>query len=962
VRSAGAHALEIEPYSPWLNRAETAIKALKRMTNTAMTKSGAPLSLWDICLELQGHIRSSIAHDIYALNDDVPNTAVSGDTSDISHLCELSWYDWLWYHDPIDFPEDKRKLGRWLGPSHDIGHVMCARVLAANGQILARTTYSPLSVADHNSESVKKRQLEFDESIKTQFGNPDRVPVFIGDPDEFEPYSDDSTGDEATMPEADDYDHDAFDQYINAEVLLPVGDSLLTGKVIARKKDRDGNPVGRSNANPILDSRVLEVQFNDGVVKEFAANVIAEHIYSQVDNEGRRHLILDEIIDHRKDGSAVAPDDLYDTDRNGNQHMRRTTKGWKLSIQWKDGSASWLPLKDLKESNPVEVAEYAVANKLVHEPAFAWWVPHTLRKRDNIVSAVKTRYQKKTHKFGIRIPKTVREALEIDRDTNTSLWADAIKKEMKNVMPAFKILDPGAAEPVGHTRIPCHMIFDIKMDFTRKARLVAGGHVTDPPSSITYASVVSRDSVRLAFLIAALNDLDILGADAQNAYLNAPVREKVYTTCGPEFGPSCENQYAIIVRALYGLKSSGAAWRAHLASTMQELNFISCLADPDVWLRPAQKADGTEHYEYVLIYTDDFLCISSDPRNILDSIGKHFKLKPDSIKPPDHYLGANIAPFSLPDNPTKERWSMSSTDYVKQAVKNVERDLHEIGRALSNRASSPMSTSYRPELDVSTILDPDRANYFQSQIGVLRWAVELGRIDIMCEVSMLSSFLAMPREGHLTAVFNVFAYLKSHNRSRLVFDDTYAVINNQFKENVDWTDFYGDVKEPIPPNAPQARGKAVEITTFVDADHAGDRVTRRSRTGVLIYVNRAPIMWFSKRQNSVETSTFGSEFVALKTATEMIQGLRYKLRMMGIPIDGAARVLCDNMSVVYNTTAPESMLKKKSNAIAYHFVRECVAAKVIKIAYEPTDTNLADALTKVQPAPKRQELIRQILW
>jgi hypothetical protein len=111
VRSAGAHALEIEPYSPWLNRAETAIKALKRMTNTAMTKSGAPLCLWDMCLELQGHIRSSIAHDIYALNDDVPNTAVSGDASDISHLCELSWYEWLWYHDPVDFPEDKRKLG-----------------------------------------------------------------------------------------------------------------------------------------------------------------------------------------------------------------------------------------------------------------------------------------------------------------------------------------------------------------------------------------------------------------------------------------------------------------------------------------------------------------------------------------------------------------------------------------------------------------------------------------------------------------------------------------------------------------------------------------------------------------------------------------------------------------------------------------------------------------------------------
>jgi hypothetical protein len=121
-------------------------------------------------------------------------------------------------------------------------------------------------------------------------------------------------------------------------------------------------------------------------------------------------------------------------------------------------------------------------------------------------------------------------------------------------------------------------------------------------------------------------------------------------------------------------------------------------------------------------------------------------------------------------------------------------------------------------------------------------------------------------------------------------------------------------------------------------------------------------MWFSKRQNSVETSSFGSEFVALKIATEMIQGLRYKLRMMGIPIDGPARVLCDNMSVVHNTTAPESMLKKKSNAIAYHFVQENVAMGVIKIAYERSETNLADALTKVQSAPVRQNLMRQILY
>jgi hypothetical protein len=162
---------------------------------------------------------------------------------------------------------------------------------------------------------------------------------------------------------------------------------------------------------------------------------------------------VDEIIDHKIDGLAVAPDDMYYTDKHGVKRIRQTTKGWVLLLQWKDGSTTWFPLKDLKESNPIEVAEYAVANKLLHEPAFAWWVPDVLQKRDRIISAVKTRYLKRTHKFGICMPKSVKQALEIDRDTNTSLWSDAIKKEMTNVMPAFKILDQDAPKPVVNWKV-----------------------------------------------------------------------------------------------------------------------------------------------------------------------------------------------------------------------------------------------------------------------------------------------------------------------------------------------------------------------------------------------------------------------------------------------------------------------------------------------------------------------------
>jgi hypothetical protein len=135
----------------------------------------------------------------------------------------------------------------------------------------------------------------------------------------------------------------------------------------------------------------------------------------------------------------------------------------------------------------VEVAEYAVANKLVSEPAFKWWVPYTIKKKERIISKIKTRYLQRDQKFGILIPKTVKEALKIDEETGTTYWADAIKKEMGgNIIPALRILEEGEAAPVRSKEIPCHIVFDVKMDFTRKARFVAGGHVNEPPSSQTY--------------------------------------------------------------------------------------------------------------------------------------------------------------------------------------------------------------------------------------------------------------------------------------------------------------------------------------------------------------------------------------------------------------------------------------------------------------------------------------------
>ncbi len=141
--------------------------------------------------------------------------------------------------------------------------------------------------------------------------------------------------------------------------------------------------------------------------------------------------------------------------------------------------------------------------------------------------------------------------------------------------------------------------------------------------------------------IAALNELDVFGADVQSAFLTAPYKEKVWMIAGPEFGAD-EGKTFLVVKALYGLKSANFSFRSHMAEQLVNLGFQSTMADPDVWLRAASKDDGEQFYEYVLMYVDDILAISCDPKAILEEVQKTFKLKNDRIEPPEFYLGAKL--------------------------------------------------------------------------------------------------------------------------------------------------------------------------------------------------------------------------------------------------------------------------------------------------------------------------------
>jgi len=247
------------------------------------------------------------------LNGQVPETIVSGQTAHISPFAEHAWYDWvMWYDSDAAYPKPKEQLGRWLGPAVDIGAAMTSKILKENGQVLYRSTYRALNPEELESLEHKRLRDAFDLSIAEKIGGPTMEGELIKlDPDavtpEYEPYQDDEEGTPKHAPDAEDLvTPEDYDNYVGAHVNLPVGDAMLYGNVKKRARDAHGNPFGKSNKNPILDTRLYEVEFVDGTIGTYAANVIAESMFAQCDAEGNQHVLLEEIVDHKADDQAVS--------------------------------------------------------------------------------------------------------------------------------------------------------------------------------------------------------------------------------------------------------------------------------------------------------------------------------------------------------------------------------------------------------------------------------------------------------------------------------------------------------------------------------------------------------------------------------------------------------------------------------------------------------------------------------
>ena len=390
-----------------------------------------------------------------------------------------------------------------------------------------------------------------------------------------------------------------------------------------------------------------------------------------------------------------------------------------------------------------------------------------------------------------------------------------------------------------------------------------------------------------------------------------------------------------------------------------------------------------DHYEYIAVYVDDLLVFSRDSMKIIETIRNEYDLK--GVGAPEYYLGGDVDMMN--SNPsTKEvdgtlevdhderdrhldvKWlrhhvktAFSARTYIKNTIQRLERMM---GKEFSLE-KSPMAEHLHPEIDDSPFLNEDDHHKYRSMIGCANWLITLSILDIAYAVNAFARHNMAPRQGHLKGVIRIFGYLKKFWKARIIVDPNYPNHSNYPTPSYDnWKEFYPDAQEHIPHKSeiPTPKGLPVRLTVFKDADHTHDIVTRRSVTGILLMVNNTPVKWISKRQKTVETSTYGSELVAGKQAIELILEYRYMLMMMGMNLEKYALLLGDNNSVVLNTTMPSSVLKKKHCAVSYHKIREAIAAGIVRFSHISSENNYADILTKPLGPRKFMKVMKPLIF
>ena len=955
-----------EPHHPWQNFAERTIGTLKRQVSVLLDRTGAPDHLWMLALEHAGYVWNRSSGD--RNQQRTPLEVQSGDTPDISALLMYSFYEKVYYYDPQQrFPNTKEAAGWFVGVAENIGDALCYKILAEDGKtILHRSVVRPArdesrpnnrlynlpigATGIDNDDSGQRKPIWRDEPVHYDAALIEPVRQAGQEPDDsennpesgFTPWENEESDNIATTPKPDN------DETTEA-VIHPL--PAVTAKA--------GEAPQTSHPDPnALIGKLFAIDHDGTVQTGTVTDVNNSETETTIDlrmkaDGATTRLVYSRFLD------ALAEDVHPFHGIYGHRPVNKAKGRWEVLILWGTGETTWEPLSSIWNADKLTVAKYARDNGLTDTKGWRRTKhvrgdPDRLAQLVRLFKASSASWDGPKYKFGVQVPRNTKEAYRIDRENGDTKWSDAIEKELKQIddYDTFRVVEDSEPIDNAYKQIPYHMIYDVKFDLRRKARLVAGGNHTEPPKEDVYSGVVGMETIRLGFALAAMNNLSVCAADVGNAFLYGTTKEKVFIRAGPEFGKLRRGKRLIIVKSLYGLRSSSARYHEAFADTMLHLGYRPSQADPNLWW-----IDRGGFYEFVATYVDDLLVFARQPMDLIKILQERYILK--GVGEPEYYLGANIVDLTRWKRPGI-KYGLSAETYIGRIVKQFEQ---AIGREIYER-DTPLPDGYHPELDETPILSTEKASFYRSITGALNWVVTLCRIDLAFTNQLMSRYNAAPRQGHLDAVLKVIGYIKRWNKGMVVFDPTpHDVPPHTEHEHFDtWRQHYPDAKEDIPDNMLEPKGTKGQLLIYVDADHAADKVTRRSNTGIIVYLNSTPIRWISKRQPTVESSTHGAELVAGKVATETAIEMRYVMRMMGVPMTGPTIILGDNNSVVLNVSLPSSTLKKKHNSVAFHRIREAVAARIITFWYIATALNLADLLTKILGATKHRGFSKRLLF
>ncbi len=951
-----------EPYHEHQNPAERRYQTVKRFSINIMERTGAPANTWLLAMQYACDVLNLTYVDKI---DMTPMQALTGQTPDISILlCFTFWEpvyfanaDALSYSGKISFPSQSAEdLGRFVGFGNNIGDALTFKILTDKTQ---RIIYR---------SSVR--------SVKTTPPNLRLVPA-----------EGEITGVTHTNNTMNDVDngidlgpslYSLRDAHSSADINPDLGGAELEYVEYPRPSNTSGNntiqpsytdldtrlPSITDDDNNNINETTVEVEDSLGNVRDsypadlVAYNDVLDHVEAQLDDMATptaspedKLWQFDSILAH------VGPLQYDSPDYKGSKY--------NVLIKWTDGSTTYEPLNMVAKDDPVTCAIYAKEHDLLDNPSWKRFKSvakqhYSINKNviDNIVninnnysrSAYKAKSYSKfpVHKFGFQVPRSVKETYEIDRRNGNTKWTDAIATEINQIQEyqTFKSLGKQGKPPDGYKRIRVHFVFDVKHDGRHKARLVADGHLTEEPTDSIYSGVVSLRSLRLVVFLGELNGQATWGADVGNAYLESYTKERVYIIAGPEFG-DLEGHTLLVDKALYGLRSSGLCWHERFADTLRDMGYKPSRADADVWMR----SQG-DCYEYIAVYVDDLAIVSKDPKAIIDTLTNKYKYKLKGVGAIDYHLGAN---FGRDGDGTLRYGPRKYIDKLMDSYKSTYGEL-------PTARQSPLPHNDHPETDDSPELDEQGIKQYQSMIGALQWTVTLGRFDILAAVMTMSRFRIAPRVGHLDRLKRIYGYLRRYNNGNIRFRTGEPDYGELEYQTYDWSStVYGTVAEDLPDNQPLALGNSVTTTTYVDANLMHCLITGRASTGILHLVNGTPIEWYSKRQATVETATYGSEFVAARIATDQVIDLKLTLAYLGVNVKQSV-MFGDNQSVVTSSTIPHSKLNKRHIALSYHRVREAIASGVLSFHHINGKSNPADMLSKHAGYQQFWPMLRSLLF